>query len=144
MNVFTTWITDLRSEGRRTLQIPELAITFGGPGPATVSIPDEWTIRLQWDNTPAVGRMQGHLYISRIGYEANRRAIWKAYAKAGRWRDGSTTVFQAVRAFHRYALELYARVQQKAARGERIARAMSQAPGDYYDRKADEYALLPL
>jgi len=96
--VMRNWATALREDGRLTLQIPHLHVSLEGmPGveksdpPDLIDIPDQWVCRLQGSAKPAVGKMDGFLYISRIGYEANKGKILSAVAKGALTRYGIET-----------------------------------------------------
>jgi hypothetical protein len=78
MKVSKTWIEDLRIESRVTLQVPEFSI---GDDLELVEVPDEWFWRLKLDRGDriAVGKEKAFLYVSPLGYEANKSALADAY-----------------------------------------------------------------
>jgi hypothetical protein len=89
VTVFDGWLGHLRSEGRMTLQVPELALPrpFTTPlmargNPQTVDVPEGWVWRLKVDRKGeriAVGRELGFLGISPAGYASNRDEIVAAW-----------------------------------------------------------------
>lgn len=82
MRLFTGYLEHLRSRGKYSLQVGEVAL--GSPVPATVEAPDEWFERLKVcsglrrgtaGQRRPFGREQGFLFLSRAGYEANREQL---------------------------------------------------------------------
>lgn len=76
-------ITTLAGEGRKTLQVPDTVICFTAEEEAewaasVVEHPDEWFIYLR-NNIPSVGKQGGFLYLTRLGYEANKERLKAAF-----------------------------------------------------------------
>jgi len=111
-------ITALTSEGRCTLQVPDMVLLFpGDKEPALVDYPDDWFSTMKSNDEPAVGKEGGFTYLSRKGYEANKadlkKAIEKACGKRGKgWAD-----------FEKYAEEHFAKVEKSVARKLKTLRA---------------------
>lgn len=80
-------ITSLAERGKCSLQVPDLYFHEE----SLVEYPDEWFVQLKYDGglRPVVGREQGCLHLSRIGYEANKDAIKNAFLRSGPvdWSD---------------------------------------------------------
>jgi hypothetical protein len=118
MKVFTDFYVSLRNAGYLTLQVPDTAICFGGPGPQMIEAPDEWFEYLKAaPGKPGpdglspmrrvVGRERGFLFLSRAGFEANKqpiRQVWEQALAEGRTNRGRGDVswegFQAFAAEH--------------------------------------------
>lgn len=152
MMIFENWAQLLRREGRLTLQVPQFSLSWGGsPRPShappnLVGVPDEWFCFLNL-GVPAVGRMEGFLYISRLGYEANRQEILDIYAQAAemRWspKYGEFSHTNARDRFEQYATEHFETVRQKHA--ILLAKTRAKAnPTPYWERKLEELEAFPL
>lgn len=76
MKIFEIAITALTSEGRITLQVPDFCI--GTPIPKQIEAPDDWFVRLNG----YLPSPRGCLFLSRKGWEANKEALWLAFAKS--------------------------------------------------------------
>jgi hypothetical protein len=92
MKILKGAITSLASEGRITLQIPQFDLCFGNYTPEYEEVPDEWIITLRNSGSrPAVGRESGFWFLTRVGWEANKDAIKKAFESAnfqrGTWKE---------------------------------------------------------
>ena len=109
-------ITSLASEGYISLQIPHLDIVINdnkalavpsSESRNAVELPDEWFVWLKVSKQPAVGKEQGYLYLTKIGWEANKEKIKSAFLKlpererVGSWED-----------FERYAEKHFMEVQK--------------------------------
>lgn len=79
MDILEDSITCLASEGRMTLQVPEL---FIGSAPKFITVPDDWFHYLDVGAKPVAGNESGFLYLTTIGYAANKDDIKAAYLKA--------------------------------------------------------------
>lgn len=79
MKVLKDSLWCLASEGRLTLQVPQLSI-----GPDELDeVPDDWIYEAEHvDSAPVIGNKQGYWYLSKIGYLANRETILNVFAKA--------------------------------------------------------------
>ena len=107
MNVIDQAITALASEGRLTLQIPELAI-----GPYSVSeASNDWFVRASY-GCPTVGRERGFLFLSRKGWAINKPKIKAAFESSkdqrGTWDE-----------FEQFATDFHKSLD--AARNKKIA-----------------------
>lgn len=84
-------ITRLASEGRVTLQIPE--INLGNVTEDMFSdFPDTWFTRLKSSKLPVIGKKEwGYLFLSESGWKINKKDIKKAFENAafkrGTWGD---------------------------------------------------------
>ena len=84
-------ITRLASEGRITLQIPE--INLGNVTEDMFSdFPDNWFTRLKSSKLPVIGKKEwGYLFLSESGWKINKKDIKKAFENAafkrGTWGD---------------------------------------------------------
>lgn len=79
MKILEDSITYLARGGHITLQVPEFGINFG-PEPVELKeadLPDDWFVSLNGNDLPSP---QGFLFLSRKGWEANKTALWKAFA----------------------------------------------------------------
>lgn len=151
MKIHSDWLTALRREGRCTLQVPTLTISFPGRTPQIeyVEIPDNWVFKLQDGKKPAVGRMEGVLYISRLGYEANKSAILEAYVegvqrKYGRSADRAISVFECYAEIHfeRVKVAHVALLASTRIEVERRKRHGSMTP--YWQAKLEELKAFPI
>lgn len=89
MRISKSAIYCLASEGRITLQIPTLYI--GKLPNDVVDLPDNWFCQMRYPRRPCVGREQGFLYLTKKGWDANKKDIKKAFMasqyKRGTWQD---------------------------------------------------------
>lgn len=140
MKVTHDWCECLRDEAKLSLQVPTISISFNPQGAPfahgvenTVDIDPSWVCEVKVDGKPAVGREEGFLRISRIGYEANKDRILDAYVKAVKGRYGfrrrngkirfgdhikderNPTDDELRKQFDRYAQDWFAKVKQKHA-----------------------------
>lgn len=117
MRLFAGTITQLASEGRLTLQVPELAIVVSGsslPIPGIEEYPDDWFCHLR-DYVLCTGRERGFLYLTRKGYEANENALRIAFEDA--IANGlDRTNGEGWPAFERHAQEHFTRVESRTTR----------------------------
>lgn len=72
MKILEGAIVDSAKKGYLSLQVPDIAI--GYPQPPMVDAPDEWFVVLTGER-PVIGRETGFLYLSRKGYEANKKLL---------------------------------------------------------------------
>jgi len=89
-------VTQLASEGRITLQVPEFEIAFD-PSQASgfEELPDDWFIRARAGSgnswALSVGKERGFLVLSQKGWEANKAKIKEVFMKAehkrGTWEE---------------------------------------------------------
>lgn len=82
MKILKEAITSLSSKGYITLQIPTLSIGNPERIVETEEVPDNWFTFLKATKCPAVGKEYGFTYLTRIGWEANKHKIKKAYENA--------------------------------------------------------------
>lgn len=87
MKIIKDSIICLAKKGRATLQVPDIVI---GVAPELVDCPDEWFVKLT--NRNGIPSVQGFLFLTQAGYEANKKDLLCAYASAG----GSPTDFEAM------------------------------------------------
>lgn len=85
MKILKDAITALASEGRCTLQVPDVVISLDANPPLaqTEDVPDDWFVTLKYEGyklVPSVGNQGGFLFLSRKGYEANKAKLKKAFA----------------------------------------------------------------
>lgn len=85
-------LTSLLREGRLTLQIPQVVIDAGAePTPKEdllEKIPAKWVCQLKSDKTPCIGRQQGFLYLTKMGWEHNKEALFEAFVEGYPKRHG--------------------------------------------------------
>ena len=97
------------ANGYLGVQVAEIAY---GDDVEYVEAPDEWFIRLK-DRRPAVGREDGFLFLTRIGWEANkeqmRQAFETAQFKRGTWED-----------FEKHVEDFFTDSKKRAARFVRL------------------------
>lgn len=101
MKILKGVITTLAGEGRMSLQVPqytvivhnERAIAYDASQVKpddVIDAPDEWFVYLR-NNSPAVGKESGHLFLTRAGWDANRKEIREAFLNSefprGTWAD---------------------------------------------------------
>ena len=101
MKILKKSITSLASEGRITLQVPVYdvvvhegrAIAYDATqleSEKVIDAPDEWFVHLR-HNSPAVGKESGFTFLSRAGWNANRKDIREAFLNSefqrGTWAD---------------------------------------------------------
>lgn len=78
------------SLGKITFQVPQYSISINERHIETKKnefdneLPDEWFIELKGgSNVPVIGKQQGYLFISKIGYEQNKEEILRRFVAAG-------------------------------------------------------------
>ena len=116
MQIFKDSITSLAREGRLTLQVPNMIISFGpaAPGPQYINAPDEWFCFLKND-TPCVGKQQGYLYLTEKGFNDNYDDLKKAFEDAiARGYDRTNGVGWP--AFVQHAADHFAEVKSRQAK----------------------------
>jgi hypothetical protein len=133
MRVLRGAVTHLAIRGYFTLQVPDLAVGHGSDD--FEELPDEWFVKLKWSGgRPAHARESGLLFLTRIGYDANRERLrqsletWLRGYPAGRgpglqtWED-----FERVAEMH---------FKSVAARLATYERALREKLGDVERWKA--------
>ncbi len=114
MKILKDAITSLASEGRMTLQIPQVDLNPRGFESSIKEVPDEWVVALKDGSYPAVGREQGYLYLTRAGWFANRDDIKDAFEGA-RFSRGNTW-----EDFEEYARKHFQKVEHNTMRRIRL------------------------
>ena len=119
MKILKRTITTLASEGRISLQVPQYnIITEGNRAIAydanhskdedVIDIPDEWIIYLR-NGSPAVGKESGHTFLTKMGWQANKDEIKKAFESSeyprGTWED-----------FENHVVEHFSEVEKQTKR----------------------------
>lgn len=89
MKILKGAIPSLASEGQITLQIPEFDV--GGPHPEFEEVEDCFVWLLSSKNVPVVGKEQGCLFLSEIGWNRYKDEIKEAFEKStnprGTWLE---------------------------------------------------------
>ena len=86
MKILKNAIISLASQGYITLQIPvyDVWINQDPQQSETEDIPDDWVITLKGGQSrPVIGKEKGYLFLSKIGWDANRKKIRQAYLDSG-------------------------------------------------------------
>jgi hypothetical protein len=117
--VFKGSLLRLSSEGRLTLQIPDMALMLSSttPAPELEDIPDDWVYMSDYAGVPTTGR-SGFLRFTKTGYLENAEALQNAYANGVRRRmqNPNSDIEKAKRDFHDYAMSFYANAKMKIKR----------------------------
>lgn len=80
MKITKNSITHLASEGRITLQVPELY--FNENSPEMIDAPNEWFCYIKYDKSPCIGKQKGVLYLTEKGFNDNYDDIKSAFENA--------------------------------------------------------------
>ncbi len=107
MQILKANLLSLQSEGRITLQVPDLYIAFTQPSPSDfINVPDDWLHYINHRNEPAVGKRLGFLYFTSVGYDHYKTQIKQAFLNSqccrGTWQE-----------FEQYAQEHFQNVAAK-------------------------------
>jgi hypothetical protein len=98
MLIFKNGITLLASEGRLTLQVPDMA--YGCSSLEGEEVPNDWIMQIRGgQHIPCVGKEQGFLFLTRKGWEANKDKI-KAAFEASKDKRGTWQEFEAMAEKH--------------------------------------------
>jgi len=111
MKIYEGFIGALRNEGRQTLQVPDIVISFAGSKEKVVEVPDNWFIRV-YGEFPSVGREEGFLYLSKIGFENNKNKLKKEYFSGFSRRNGRKPVEQDWKDFEDYAENFFVELKK--------------------------------
>ena len=111
MKIYEGFIGALRNEGRQTLQVPDIVISFDGSKEKIIEVPDNWFIRV-YGEFPAVGREEGFLYLSKIGFEATKKELKKEYFSGFARRSGRKPIEQDWKDFEDYAENFFAELKK--------------------------------
>ena len=90
-----------------------------------VEYPDEWFVWLKSTTSglrPVVGRESGFLFLSRVGYEANREALKQAFSenRGCSWEDFERHVEKHFRTLHTSTAKLVAKLTKQLADAQAV------------------------
>ena len=106
-------IISLASDGRMTLQVPEINFVISPNTMQTGDLPDSWFCYLKSDNRPCIGKQTGYLYLTREGYLANYDDLKLAFESSLAKGHHDRTNGVGWRAFENHAKAHFADVAQK-------------------------------